>query len=222
MTSGASTSARLGYASLVSRRGFLVLGGTGAAGAVLTACGEPFEPRADDESAELLQAQLTAELGLADAYDLAAGTQQGQERSALETFARAASERAEALRQLAPDATAEPPGGAVDGGPDGPEALSATIVLANAAIAAHRLGAGGSPTTETRGVAASQLVACAAELAVVSGFAGEPEVPRAFVTGAEAEPYEAADGTDDETTSTTTDETSTGEGQTTSTAESEG
>ena len=206
--------------STTSRRGFLVLGGTGAAGAALAACGEPFEPRSDDESAEALQAQLTAELGLADAYDLAAGTQpEGQERSALETFARAASDRAEALRQLAPDATAEPPGGAVDGGPDGPEALSATIVLANAAIAAHRLGAGTSPTTETRAVAASQLVACAAELAVVSGFAGEPEVPRAFVTGGEEEPYEAADGTDDETTSTTTDETSTGEDQTTSEAE---
>jgi hypothetical protein len=94
-------------------------------------------------------------------------------------------------------------------------------VLANAAIAAHRLGAGGSSTTEARAVAASQLVACAAELAVVSGFAGEPEVPRAFVTGGEEEPYEAADGSDDETTSTTTDETSTEE-QTTSTSESGG
>jgi hypothetical protein len=202
--SGASPAARPGYASHVSRRGFIALGGTGAAGAVLAACGEETDPRETGDDNQLTAAEAEAEQRLAAAYDLAASTVQGSERAALTTFAEAATARSNEFGGGSAQAGA-------DGGPDSGEALSACINLANAAIAAHRAAVTGLDSIAGRGLATSALVACAAELAAVSGFAGEPEVPRAFVTGGSEEPYQAASDSDSETTSTTS--TSTGEGE---------
>ncbi|MET0730599.1 MAG: hypothetical protein ABWZ03_05350, partial [Solirubrobacterales bacterium] len=53
----------------VSRRGFLVIGGTGAAGAVLAGCGGSVDdPRDEGRDPELLAAALAAETALGDAY----------------------------------------------------------------------------------------------------------------------------------------------------------
>lgn len=182
----------------LTRRGLITLGGTGAAGAALAACGDYTEPRAEGDDAGLIQAEVEAEMALATAYGQAASTAgDGEQRTALTRFASAAKTRADEL--AAPggiDVQQAPP---PDGGPDGPEALSAAIVLANAAIAAHRQAAGLLDEVESRGLATSSLAACAAELAAVSGFAGEPEAPSAFVTGGQEDPYEAAtDSTEEE------------------------
>jgi hypothetical protein len=176
----------------LSRRGLLALGGSGAAGAVLAACGESADPREEGDDEALVAAEAEAEARLAAAYTTAAGTlAPGPERAAVESFAAAAGDRAAELAGD-PSGAAAPPG--PDGGPDSPEALAAAINLANAAIAAHRAAVTGLDETAARALATSSLAACAAELAAVSGFAGEPEAPRAFVTGGEEEPYEGAAG----------------------------
>jgi hypothetical protein len=191
----------------VSRRGLLVLGGTGAAGVALAACGQAADPRADASQGDLLQAELDAEVALAAAYKLAATTlRPGAERTALEDFAAAADKRAEQLRGLAPDANAGSQTPPPDGGPDSAEAVAATARLANSAIAAHNQAAGLLNSVETRALASSALAACAAELAAVNHFSGKPEVPHSFVTGGEQPPYESSTA---ETTSTTSSSTST-------------
>ncbi len=190
----------------VSRRGFLALGGTGAAGVALSACGTIADQRDDASPSELNTAQANAETALAAAYSQAASAlPKGEERAALESFAAAAAKRTDAFGGATAQAGDTPP---PDGGPDSPEALDGAIHAANAAIAAHRQAAGLLDTTEDRAQASSFLVACAAELAAVNGFAGKDEVPFAFVTGGPEKPYESTDSpAGSETTSTTSSST---------------
>lgn len=199
----------------VSRRGLLALGGTGAAGVVLSACGAVADQREDASQEELLTAEIDAELALAGAYRQAgAAFGSGEEGATFDDFAAAAEKRAAELRSFASDSSSGSGGPPPDGGPDAPEALSAAANLANDAIAAHRQGAGLLDQVDTRALASASLVACAAELAAVNHFAGNPEAPEAFVTGGEAEPHEAAESTTSSTTtSSTTSTTSTTESQ---------
>ena len=158
----------------VSRRGFLVIGGTGAAGAVLAGCGGSVDdPRDEGRDPELLAAALAAETALGDAYAIG-----GEELTTL---------LEQAGGQPTKAATTEP----------GTEREQA-----NATIAAYRAAAGPLSTEELRGTAIAFLAAVAAELSVMSEFAGEDPAPRPFVTGLEAEPYVAADeeSADEETT----------------------
>ncbi len=188
----------------LSRRGLIALGGSGAAGVALAACGAAADPRADTSQDELLQAELEAETALAGAYRQAAGALgSGGEAAALRRFAAAAEERAAQFRDLVadPDSGSEAP--PPDGGPDSPEALGAAATLANRAIAAHRRAAGLLDQTESRALASSSLIACAAELAAVNHFSGAPVAPEAFVTGGEDPPHEAAGPESTTTTSTT-------------------
>ena len=174
----------------LSRRGLLALGGAGAAGALLAACGEAVDPRADgDDDGAGLGRGLEAEASLAAAYSTRRlGLRPG--RGANRRWSSSPTPPAGAPSELGGGTgDNEPP---PDGGPDSAEALSAAINLANAAIAAHRAATPGLDSAEARGLATASLAACAAELAVVSGFAGEPEAPRAFVTGGDAEPHVAA------------------------------
>ena len=183
----------------VSRRGFLVLGGTGAAGVALAACGQAPDQRDDASPDELTAAEASAETALAGAYGAAASAlPKGEERTTLEQFATAAGKRADEFGGGTAQAGDTPP---ADGGPDSPEALDGAIRAANAAIAAHREAAGLLDTSEGRALASSSLVACAAELAAVDHFAGKEQAPSPFVTGSTEAPYEAAD---DSSTSTTT------------------
>ncbi len=189
----------------VTRRGLLAIGGTGAAGVALAGCGEATEPREEASAEELTAAEAEVETNLAGAYVAAAQVTPGTQRATLERFAEAAKKRAVEFGQP----TSEAPG--PDGGPDAPEALSACANLANAAIAAHLEAAGLLDEVEGRALASSSLAACAAELAVVNNFAGEPEVPDSFVTGGDEKPYESTDEPDsgDEGESSTTSSSST-------------
>jgi hypothetical protein len=173
----------------LSRRGLFAAGSAAAAGAALAGCSEAKEPREDVDPQALTDAEAEAEVNLSGAYVTAAQVAAGKERVALEAFAEAAKGRAADL-----GSTSEPPG--ADGGPDAPEALSACINLANQAIAAHLQASGLLTEAEGRATAASFLAACAAEVAAVRGFAGEPEVPESFVTGGTEAPYESTDEPD--------------------------
>lgn len=182
----------------VSRRGFLVLGGTGAAGAVLAACGSTEDRRAEGDDAALLAAALTAETALEAAYAerrfSASGAPSAAVRSALDAFRAASARRVEELAGLVEDAGGEPAGteaGAAD-----------AIEGANAAIAAYREAAGPLPSEESRSTMIAFLTAVAAELAVMSDFAGDDPAPSAFVTGGSEEPFEPT--ADSETTTSTT------------------
>ncbi|HEY8001747.1 MAG: hypothetical protein ACHQJ5_09435 [Vicinamibacteria bacterium] len=196
----------------VSRRGFLALGGTGAAGVALAACGTAADPRADASADQLTEAEASAETALAAAYGAAASAlAQGEERAALEDFAAAAAKRAGEFGGGSAQAGETPP---ADGGPDSPEALDGAIRAANKAIAAHREAAGLLDAVDGRTLASSSMIACAAELAAVSHFAGKPEAPLAFVTGGTEAPFESATETEATTTSstsTTSESTSTTE-----------
>jgi hypothetical protein len=190
----------------LTRRGLLVLGGSGAAGAVLAGCGEATEPREDADPEALARAEAEAEANLSGAYVLASQVTAGGQRATLKRFATAAKRRA---TQFGPPPPSPPD---PDGGPDAPEALSACVNLANAAIAAHLDAAGLLDEISGRALASSSLAAVAAELAVVNGFAGHPEAPDSFVTGGPEKPYESTDepdSGDSETTSPTTTETET-------------
>ncbi len=186
----------------VTRRGLLVLGGTGAAGVVLAGCGSAEEPRDESDTEQLTAAEAEAEANLSGAYAAAAQVASGKQRAdALESFAEAAKQRSAEFGDVSP-----PP--APDGGPDEPEALSACQHLANEAIAAHLQAARLIDEVEDRALATSSLAACAAELAAVNGFAGEPEVPSAFVTGGPEEPLQSFDRPDSGDESSTTSSTS--------------
>src|SRR5918996_3411443 len=88
----------------VSRRGFLVIGGTGAAGAVLAGCGgSEDDPRAEGRDPELLVAALAAGTALGDAY-VSAQPPAGAERTALGAFATASEKRARDVESLLVDA----------------------------------------------------------------------------------------------------------------------
>ncbi len=136
----------------VTRRGLIVLGGTGAAGVALAGCSEATEPREEASPEELTAAEAEAETNLSGAYVVAAQVTSGEKRAALETFAEAAKKRVTELG--GPDSEPHPP----DGGPDELEALSACANLANAAIAAHLEAAG--LLERGRGPGAGELLAC--------------------------------------------------------------
>jgi hypothetical protein len=184
----------------VSRRGFLVIGGAGAAGAVLAGCGgSQADPRAEGRDPELLAAALAAETALGEAY--AVGGEGGpapRQRRAIESFIAASRRRADELTGLLEDAGGQPT--------EAPTPEPGTeLAQADAAIAAYRAAAGPLSTEELRRTMIRFLAAVAAELSTMSEFAGEDPAPRAFVTGEEAEPYVAGDdGATNEQTETTT------------------
>jgi hypothetical protein len=186
----------------VSRRGFLVIGGTGAAGAMLAGCGgSTADPREEGRDPELLAAALAAETALGETYAIGGeGGPAPRERRAIESFVAASRRRAEELAGLLEDAggeATEPPS----------PAPGSELEQANATIAAYRAAAGPLSTEELRRTMISFLAAVAAELSTLSEFAGEDPAPRAFVTGGAAEPYVAddEDSTEDATETTTTE-----------------
>jgi hypothetical protein len=184
----------------VSRRGFLVLGGTGAAGAALASCGGKTTERDQSDDAALLEAAHGAETSLGAAYGAAIKAAKPQQAAALNQFRGASAKRASRLVQLVTDAGGEPSVG--DSGSGSP------IESANGAIAAYRAGAGPLSSEQDRGTMIAFLAAVAAELSVLSEVDDAQPVPHAFVTGGEQAPLEPAGET-----TTTTDTTTTGDGQ---------
>jgi hypothetical protein len=192
----------------LTRRGLLVVGGTGLAGAALAGCAPEADPRADASQSALTDAEAAKEASLAAAYRQAATAfPSGEERSTLARFTAAATKRA-ALAGGEDGGNASP-GPGPDGGPDSSEALAGAAHAATAAIAAHREAAGLLDTVEGRALATSSLAACAAELAVVSGFAGSRPAPYAFVTGDSQAPLQSTDLPDSVSSTTTGSSTTT-------------
>lgn len=186
---------------IVSRRGFLAAGSSGAAALALAACGEDPDPRADDRDPELLSTALGAETRLQVAYsDLSPGP---DGTAAVNAFSKASGARQQALAKLgastsnaAPDST---PG-------NDPQGFESTDTAASAAIAAYREAAGISSATEARAITAAYLAAVASELATIRGLAGGDQSPEPFVTGFASKPLVAAEDT---TTSSSTTSSST-------------
>jgi hypothetical protein len=174
----------------LTRRGLIVLGGTGAAGAVLTACGAETEARRDSgDDGTLLSDALAAERALGAAYAEAAGSAGGEERSTLEAFARASQLRGDDLESRTD--------GAEDGDADAPteQGLAGAIAAAEGAIAAYRDNAGLLSSADDRSTSMLDLVAVAAELAAVRELDGADPVPFPFVTGQDEPPLVAPDNT---------------------------
>ena len=169
----------------LSRRGLLVAGGTGAAGAVLSACGAATTERDQSDDAALLGSALAAESALGDAYA-------GEGGEPYASFARASRERATELERLVSDA----------GGDAGAATAGTPVEAADAVIAAYRAAAGPLSAADLRGTAIAFLAAVAAELAALLELAGEDPVPRAFVTGGAQEPL-AEEPVEDEPETTT-------------------
>lgn len=177
----------------LSRRGFIVLGGTGAAGLALASCGEEVDPRDEGRDEELLSAAIGAELALQSAYG--GGGLSGIAPTRPTTDLQ--DERIARLGDLGAEDTEAPDNGDV-------------IEASDAAIAAYRELAGLGSTTEVRSAATEGLAEIAAVLAAVRAEAGDDPVPSAFVTGAADEPYEAAVADDSAADATsTTEETTT-------------
>ena len=176
----------------LSRRGFIALGGSGAAGLILASCGEEDDPRAEGSDDELLSAALGAETALQGAYneDGLAGITPARAVISLQE------ERISELGELGAET------------PEAPEAGGDVVDASNAAIAAYRELAGVGSSTEVRAAGTRGLAEIAAVLAAVSA---EDPAPTAFVTGGAEDPYEpeveepaeTATAEDTETTSTT-------------------
>jgi hypothetical protein len=175
----------------LTRRGLIVLGGTGAAGAVLAACGAESEERDSADDAGLLSAAYDAESALTATYTALVEDSSGDELATLESFQRTSRARAEELRTLAADAGAEPAGGETPSEPG----LAGAIAAAESAIAAYRDATGLLSTEDDRATAIANLAAVAAELAAVRALDGADPVPFAFVTGGDVPPLVAPDET---------------------------
>ncbi len=191
----------------ISRRGFLALGGSGAAGAALAACGSEEDPREEGRDGELLAAALVAESGVEaaaeaerDAADLAPGL-----GPVLERIAEQSTARLERLRMLAADAGAPQPEPAAE-----PPAGVDLRQPLNEAIVAYREAAGLLSSAESRRFASASLAGAAAGQAGLNVVDGDEASPRPFATGADEEPLTAPDAsTEEQQTETSTEQTTT-------------
>lgn len=179
----------------ITRRGFLALGGSGAAAAALAACGSEEDPRDEGRDGELLGESLAAEETLEGAYTDALGEAANDDRRLLEDASTASADRVGELETLAEEADAAP----VESEGAQPTGLTGAIAAGGLAIAAYREAAGLLSTPELRRTAAAGLAAVAAEQAALRASGGdEPLVPEPFVTGSNEKPLTAPDDTDTE------------------------
>jgi hypothetical protein len=211
------------YAPTIRRRGFLALGGAGAAAGLLAACGTEAEEPSAERDVDRLSAALVGEENSVAALGLAADAASGAERGEIETLREQASRNAsrlqDALSEL--DATAEGDFGGVDDGAGVDAALDAAVAETNRAVAALRLGAGQLSSEDLRATATELAADDGARLAELSLMLGENPAPYAFVTGESESPAEDTtvdedEGSDDEGGAETTTETTPAEETTTS------
>jgi hypothetical protein len=185
--------------AVLSRRGFLAVGGSAGAAAALGACGGAAEPRAEGDDGELLRAALAVESDYA-----AAGRASADQQGVSAAIEKASAQRREELEAAAEDAGAEI--GEVTP-QDGP-----ATELAMAAIVAYREGARRLSTEELRTTATQFAAQVAGELAALNELDGEDPIPYAFVTGLDEPPLQSADDAPSGETTTTEDATTTSEG----------
>jgi hypothetical protein len=199
----------------LTRRGLLVLGGTGAAGVALSACGKEVDPRAQGRDGELLATAADAEAALGSVYDGLATSSASD--PAIAAFRDASSGRQDELQRLGAKTSGAPSD--TEGNTVASADTAAAIAAASTAIAAYREAAGLLSTTELRAPAIEFLTQVAAEQATLRGLAGDDQSPVAFVTGGKQKPYVASDV---DGSTTTTSSTSTSSTTSTSTTTSEG
>ena len=194
----------------IPRRGFFALGGAGAAGLALAACGTEVEEPNDERDIEILAAALTGEENAASALKTAQPSA-GAEEETVRALAQQAEAHATRLQDLLADLNATPEGEFGIPESDGLDgALLAAGEQTNIAIAAYARGAG-QLTEEFRADALELIVAAGARLAVLAELLGIEPAPFAFATGLEEEPHQTTDDGDEETTSTETTSTTTEE-----------
>ena len=176
----------------LSRRGFIALGGTGAAGLVLASCGEEDDPRAEGRDGELLSAALGAETTLQGAYDDdgLAGITPAKDVLSLQD------ERISQLGELGAEEAEAPD-------------VSDVVDASDAAIAAYRELAGLGSSTEVRAAGTQGVAEIAAVLAAINIEQRKDPAPNAFVTGGADDPYEPE--VDEPTKATSTTEATTTE-----------
>jgi hypothetical protein len=177
--------------SALTRRGFLVLGGSGAAAVALAGCGAEEDPRGEGEDPALIATAIAAER----AYGLGARTYADQQGVSAE-IERASKARGQELAELEHDEDGEPP---IEG--------ENVNEAAFGAISSYRQLARLGSTDDLRRTAAQFMAQVAGELAALRELQGEDEVPFAFVTGLDEEPLESTDDapTPETTTSTAAD-----------------
>ncbi len=196
------------------RRGFLALGGAGAAAAALSACGTELEEPNDERDIEILAAALVGEENAASALKAAQEEAAGAELETVRALANGAEANATRLQDLLAELNATPEGEfEIFDGAGLDAALHAATEQTNAAVAAYTRGAG-ELTEDFRGDAIELSAADGARLAVLAELLGTEPAPFAFVTGLDVEPHQTIDedgdeqGEEDGSTTTTT---STGE-----------
>lgn len=197
---------------IVTRRGLFVVGGTGVAGAALTACGTQIEQRDAGHDQELLDAEASAEAALGAAYANLPPAGGPETADVVDELGKASRARQGELSRLGASATGGP-----DTGSGSEPGEHAALDAANTAIAAYRTGAGQLSSEERRSVAAAFLAQVAAEVATLSGLAGADQAPEPFVTGLGTKPFESIESSQTSTTSTaaepgSTSSTTTGAG----------
>lgn len=176
--------------STISRRGFLALGATGAAGVAVAACGAEEDPRGEGRDGELLGAALAAEISLTDSYASALGTVDARDQKVVTQCRDASADRAGELGPLVEDAGGSP---TEDSGGVATKGLEGAIAAADLAIAAYREAAGLLSTAELRRTATSSLAQVAGEQGALRTLGGEEPAPQAFVTGLDEPPLGATE-----------------------------
>lgn len=170
--------------STISRRGFLALGATGAAGVAVAGCGTEEDPRGEGRDGELLGAALAAESALTEAYQAARGELPAPARDVLNRARNASADRSAELEGLVEEvggSAGDAPGVETSG-------VEGAVAAANLAIAAYREAAGLLSTAELRRTATSSLAQVAGEQETLRILGGEEPAPQAFVTGFDEPP----------------------------------
>ena len=183
--------------STLSRRGFLVLGGSGAAGVALGGCGSEEDPRGEGRDPELLGDAIAAETAYG-AGAKAFADQQGVSQLIDDQ----SSARVDELKSLSKGEATAP----------GDSSAENVNEAAQAAIVAYRSLARFGSTEELRMSATRFVAQVAGELAAVRELGGDDEVPYAFVTGLPEPPLQSADDAPSAETTTSTTSTTTAGG----------
>ena len=174
----------------ISRRGFLALGAAGAAG-TLAACGNEENPRAEGRDGELLGAALAAESALTDAYQAALSEVRAADQGVVNASRDASAARADELERLLEDAGGSEP--TPQGSP--PTASRGRLAQRTSRSSPTAKPPASCPRPSCAAPRPPRLPRLPASRRALRVVSGEEPAPRAFVTGAEQEPFTAPDET---------------------------
>jgi hypothetical protein len=196
-----------GHGPALRRRGFLSLGAAGGAAGLLAACGKEVTEPSSSNDVDLLNQALVAETNATSALGDAVKLAKGPDLEVVKKLRDQATEYANRVQDQLSKLNATPTGEfSPERSDDLEAALNAAVEQTDAAVEAHRSGAGVLTTEELRAEAIELAAGDGARLALLHGLLGRPEAPTPFVTGGPNPNVESA-------TTSTTSTTSTGTGQ---------